>query len=81
MRIAKRLAAGGALLLVALSTSVVGLAPAGALDRDTCDILGTNGDDDLGGTERGEKICGLAGDDYIDGDGGPDMLLGGRGSD
>ncbi len=52
-------------------------------DWDTpCDVCGTDGNDTLVGTAAGEVICGLGGDDYIDGGaGGFDSLWGGAGND
>jgi Tol biopolymer transport system component len=54
------------------------------LDNDPCVIRGTIFDDDLDvyETSRGpETICGLAGNDYIDGGKGNDSLHGGSGND
>ena len=45
------------------------------------EITGTGGSDDLEGTNRGDKIWGLKGPDYIAGEGGSDDLYGGRGKD
>ncbi len=45
------------------------------------EITGTNGPDDLEGTNRADKIWGLDGRDYIAGKGGSDSLYGGRAND
>jgi Ca2+-binding RTX toxin-like protein len=70
--------------------------PAAAQCQDengtTCDICGTEGDDTLIGTAAIERICGLGGNDYIEGGGGSpdcedpafcwsDYLWGGPGND
>jgi subtilisin family serine protease len=45
------------------------------------DIIGTEDDDFLTGTSRGERIFGLGGDDIIQGLGGNDQIFGGDGDD
>ena len=45
------------------------------------DIIGTEGDDVLTGTNRGEKIQGLGGDDILQGLGGNDGIFGDDGND
>jgi Ca2+-binding RTX toxin-like protein len=45
------------------------------------EITGTNGPDDLEGTNRADKVWGLDGRDYIAGKGGSDDLYGGRAND
>jgi hypothetical protein len=53
-----------------------------ALPSTECDILGDGGDNELFGTPDGEIICGLGGDDLLDGTGGgADTLVGGSGKD
>jgi predicted ATPase/DNA-binding SARP family transcriptional activator len=53
----------------------------------TCDITGTNGDDNptanpaFAGTPAAETICGLGGNDVINGGGGNDILMGSDGND
>jgi hypothetical protein len=52
------------------------------LDSTECDILGDDGDNELFGTPDGDIICGLGGDDLLDGTGGgEDTLVGGPGKD
>lgn len=46
-----------------------------------CTIFGTNGPDELIGSERPDVICGFGGDDDIEGRGGDDTIFGGTGSD
>jgi Ca2+-binding RTX toxin-like protein len=56
-------------------------------DSPTCDIRGTNGDDNgvandaLNGTSADEVICGRGGNDVINGGGGNDILMGEGGND
>jgi Ca2+-binding RTX toxin-like protein len=45
-----------------------------------CDVLGTDGDDSLGGSSAAEVICGLGGNDVLSGGDG-DTLIGGPGDD
>jgi Ca2+-binding RTX toxin-like protein len=49
--------------------------------KDTCTIVGTNGDDTLNGTAGADTMCGLKGNDTLDGMGGPDQVLGAAGND
>lgn len=48
---------------------------------ELCDVVGTDGDDVLTGSDASETICGFDGDDVIDGGGGDDVILGGNGND
>jgi Tol biopolymer transport system component len=72
------------------------LAAAGAAEHDSdsytnsvdtttriypCWIAGTNSNETLRGSRKGEKICGLGGSDWIYGGAGDDEILGGPGSD
>lgn len=50
-------------------------------DRDRCTIRGTNGDNVMAGTPRGDRICGGGGNDVIRGLSGNDTLVGGAGRD
>lgn len=52
-----------------------------ATDTDLMDLIGTDGDDTLSGTEASENIAGLSGDDEIGGYDGDDLILGGTGQD
>ena len=45
------------------------------------DIIGTPGDDNLGGTNTDDTISGLEGNDILTGGDGADLLDGGRGND
>lgn len=51
------------------------------LEPDRCDVEGTNGDDRLVATERGQVVCGLGGNDTLIGTNGHDILRGGPGRD
>lgn len=51
------------------------------LDLSECDIVGTEGNDHLVGTDAAEVICALGGNDHVDGGGGMDAILGGAGND
>ena len=44
-------------------------------------IVGTEGDDIIHGTDRGDVIAGLGGDDFLHGNGGRDRICGGPGDD
>lgn len=50
-------------------------------DEDACDITGTNGPDELEGSDASETICGFGGNDVIRGGGGDDVIDGGGGDD
>lgn len=61
--------------------SLANSAMAQECQRQTCTILGTDGDDMLVGTPGRDVICGFDGDDTILGKEGPDVICGGRGND
>ncbi|RJF86476.1 hypothetical protein D3874_05085 [Oleomonas cavernae] len=73
-----------------LSVTVAAVDPDGVQTQSTFtiqvgdlgdEIVGTDGDDILIGTEQGDTIRGLAGDDVLDGREGNDTLIGGTGDD
>ena len=51
------------------------------VDLTDCDIVGTEGNDHLVGTDAAEVICALGGNDHVDGGGGMDAIFGGAGND
>lgn len=66
--------------LALASTSLVAFAvPASA--HPACDIVGTEGDDELTGTDDDDVICGLGGNDVLRGGRGHDIIIGGHGDD
>ncbi|MGH2996487.1 MAG: calcium-binding protein [Gaiellaceae bacterium] len=64
-------------LLAGLVAAALAAAPAASAKV----IVGTPGDDTLGGTDRRDFIHGRAGNDTLAGNGGSDVLFGGRGND
>jgi acid phosphatase type 7 len=51
------------------------------IQKASCTILGTPGDDALTGTPQNDVICGLGGKDVINGGAGDDLIDGGAGDD
>ena len=83
MRIALPTAAGvlGALLVLPASPAATVTAAAPTCKGRPVTILGTDGPDNLRGTNKRDVILALGGDDRIDGRGGNDVICGGAGRD